>query len=308
MKKVLVIVGPTCTGKSDLSIKIALKYDGEIINADSRQIYRFMDIGTAKPSQEQRQLVAHHLFDILNPDETFSLAKYKKLCMHQITDLIRRNKLPIIVGGTGQYIKAIVEGWNIPKVKPDKRFREYMQMRADNEGSHVLYNELKKIDPVCADRILPTNVRRIIRALEIYNYTKCKPSELIGKEHTKELNSLLIGLTTDRNKLYELIDLRVDNMIRKGLIEEVKKLLELGYDANLPSFSSVGYREIIDYLNGDISYTEAVRRIKINTHRIARKQYTWFKLNDKEIHWYDILSTDYENNIYNVIDNFLKHN
>lgn len=285
-KRLLAIVGPTAIGKSVLAIKLALEFNGEIINADSRQVYRYMDIGTAKPTREEQSLVLHHLVDIINPDEDFSLAEYQKSAYETITDIQQRGRLPLLVGGSGLYVWAVLEGWTIPAVAPDPEFRGELRLRAERGETASLYDELRRADPAAAEKIDPRNVRRVIRALEV-----CRTGILFSESQKKNpppFDTIIFGLTADRARLYRRIDARVDRMIEQGLVEEVKKLLGMEYSLDLPSMSGIGYKQIGQYLKGELSLPSAIERIKFETHRVARHQYAWFRLGDKKIRWFDI--------------------
>ena len=286
MNPLLAIVGPTAAGKTDLSIRLAAEFDGEIINADSRQAYRYMDIGTAKPTKEERALISHHLFDIVDPDEGFSLALYQELARDAIDQVHRRNRVPILVGGSGQYIWAVLEGWGVPEVPPDDEIRKELEKRVEEEGNEALFRELKELDPEAAEQIDPRNVRRVIRALEVCRITGKRFSELRIKT-PPSYDIRILGVAIEREALFGRIDERVDRMIEMGFVEEVKGLLERGYSSELPSMSSLGYREIGRYLNGEMSLEEAAQQIKYATHRFARHQYSWFKPNDARITWID---------------------
>ena len=290
MKCLVAVIGPTAVGKSRFALRLAQEFNGEIVNADSRQVYRRMDIGTAKPSLAEQTLIKHHLIDIINPDESFSLAIYQKLAYKKIQDIQQRDKLPLLVGGSGLYVWSIIEGWQIPQAPPNPKIRHNLEIRAKKEGSHALYHELQKLDPITATKILPGNLRRIIRALEIYEMTGCPASQLKNKE-APPFSIHIIGLTTQRDNLYRRIDLRVEEMIKQGLVDEVKDLMEGGYDLNLPSMSSIGYRQIGMFLRGELDLPMAIKQIKYDTHRFARHQYAWFRLNDNRIHWFDICDT-----------------
>jgi tRNA dimethylallyltransferase len=243
-----------------------------------------MDIGTAKPSHIELSLVPHHLIDIIDPDESFSLAIYQKLAYNAIENVQRRHKLPLLVGGSGLYIWSVVEGWKIPAVAPNAEFRHSLEIRAKEEGDSALHQELHTVDPVAATKIMPTNLRRIIRALEIYQVTGQPVSQLWQKQ-PPPYSALIIGLTMQRDDLYRRIDLRVDEMIKQGLIEEVKALMAKGYSLDLPSTSGIGYKQIGKFLQGKLDLTTAIQQIKNETHRFARHQYAWFHLNDARIHW-----------------------
>jgi len=287
MNPLVAIVGPTATGKSRLALRLAQDFDGEIVSADSRQVYRFMDIGTDKPSQQERALVPHHLIDIVNPDENFSLAQYQQLAYQAIDDIQQRHKLALLVGGSGLYVWAVLEGWGIPQVPPDREFRHRLEEKAAKGKAGELYQELVKIDPVAAQRIDRRNVRRLIRALEVSRYAEAPFSRLQAKK-TPPFDVLIVGLTADRAELYRRIDLRVDKMIEHGLVEEVRKLVALGYDLELPAMSGIGYKQIGLFLRGELTLEAAVQQIKTETHRLVRRQYNWFRLTDKRIHWFDV--------------------
>ena len=287
MNRLLAIVGPTGAGKSKLSLRLAQAFDGEIVSADSRQVYRYMDIGTAKPSLEEQALVPHHLIDIVNPDEDFSLAQYQQLAYRAIEDIHQRHKLALLVGGSGLYVWSVVDGWRIPPVAPEPGFRQALEEKVARVGKDELYQELARVDPVAAQRIDPRNVRRTIRALEVHRGAKVPISQLQGKT-APPFETLIIGLTADRAELYRRIDLRVDEMIKLGLVDEVKQLLNRGYDAKLPAMSGIGYKQIGLYLSGELSLAAAVQQIKFETHRLVRHQYSWFRLKDDRIRWLDI--------------------
>lgn len=290
LAKLLSIVGPTGTGKTQLALRLAQKFGGEIINADSRQVYRYMDIGTAKPTSEQMELVPHHLFSIINPDEDFNLAQYQQLVCGSINDIHSRGKLPFLVGGSGLYVWAVLEGWVIPPVPPDAEFRRSLEERAAAGKADELYAELARVDPVAAGKIDPRNIRRVIRALEI---NRQKPFSQSVKKVPPPFDSFVIGLTMERKKLYRRVDARMDDMIARGFVDEVKRLLEMGYGPALPSMSSIGYREIGQYLEGKMTQAEAVYKIKVGTHRFIRHQYAWFRLTDERIRWWEAEEIDY---------------
>jgi tRNA dimethylallyltransferase len=299
MNKLIVIVGPTGIGKTVLATKLASSLSGEIVNADSRQIYRYMDIGTAKPDPETMTAVKHHLIDIIEPDREFSLAEYQKLAYAAIQDIHARGKLPFLVGGSGLYIWAVLEGWVIPEVSPKLEFRREQEERAEKGQAAELYQELKNIDPVAAGKIDPRNVRRVIRALEVSRFL-AQPFSQLQKKRSPPFKSFIIGLTTDRTELYRRADERVDNMIEQGFVDEVRRLLEIGYNLNLPSMSSIGYREIGLYLQGELTLDEAIYKIKVGTHRFIRHQYAWFRLKDERIKWFDIAEMK-ENDIQKLV-------
>ena len=297
------VVGPTATGKSDLAIYLAREFDGEVISADSRQVYRHMDIGTAKLSREELALVPHHLIDIINPDEEFSLAQYKEMATGKIIDIHERGKLPILAGGSGQYVWALLEGWGIPKVEPDSELRKRLEERAAEGETDKLYLELEEVDPESARTIDPRNVRRVIRALEVSSQTG-KPFSQLRTKNSPPYNNLIIGLTTERQELYRRIDRRVDLMIENGLIDEVKKLKNMGYGADIPAMSGIGYKQVVMYLDGELSLESAVYQIKTETHRLVRRQYNWFSLSDERIKWLDI-QDDFKEEAMKLVAEFI---
>jgi len=286
MSHLIAIVGPTAVGKSALAIHLAQVFGGEIVSADSRQVYRYMDIGTAKPSPEERALAPHHLIDVVDPDQDFTIAIYQEMAMRAIEDIQRRGRLALLVGGSGLYVRAVIGGLRIPQVAPDAELRRNLEDKAAREGYMVLYEELERRDPAAAERIDPRNVRRVIRALEVFRTTGFPFSQLQG--FSPSFRTLLIGLTTAREDLYRRIDSRADRMIERGLVEEVQGLLQRGYSLDLSAMSGLGYKQIGQYLQGEMSLDEAVQRIKYETHRFARHQYAWFRLKDEAIHWFDV--------------------
>jgi tRNA dimethylallyltransferase len=284
MSPLVAIVGPTATGKSSLALELCQNLNGEIISADSRQVYRYMDIGTAKPTEEERALVPHHLIDVVNPDGDFSLALYQSKALQTIDDIQRRGKLAFLVGGSGLYVWALLEGWRIPQVPPDPALRQSLEARAKVEGGEKLYDELKETDPASAERIDPRNVRRVIRALEVS--LQGAPFSQLQVKHPF-VDSIIIGLTTDRADLYQRIDARIDNMIKRGLAAEVESLAARGYGFDLPSMSGLGYKQIGMYLQGKTDLPTSIQQIKFDTHSFARHQYNWFRLKDKRINWFE---------------------
>lgn len=303
MDNLVAIGGPTGTGKSRLGIELAPTFNGEIVSADSRQIYRHMDIGTAKPTPEERALVPHHLIDMVNPDEEFSLAQYQKLAYQAIDGIQRRGKLPLLVGGSGLYIWSVLEGWVIPEVPPDPGFRRDLEEKAARSGWEELQRQLSEVDPVAAQRIDPRNVRRVIRALEIQRHAG-KPASLLQQKKPPPYRTLIIGLTADRTELYRRVDKRVESMIEQGLLEEVNGLVAMGYGFDLPSMSGIGYREMGAYLRGEITLAEAIEQMKAETHRLIRHQYNWFRLKDSRIKWFDIVKQP-ESEVAEVVAGFI---
>ncbi|MFC1861463.1 tRNA (adenosine(37)-N6)-dimethylallyltransferase MiaA [Chloroflexota bacterium] len=297
MNRIVAIVGPTGIGKSRLAINLAQDLTAEIVSADSRQVYRMMDIGTAKPAPKDLSIVPHHLIDIINPDEDFSLAQYQQLAYKAIDNIQHCSKLPLLVGGSGLYIWSVVEGWGIPRVAPDPKFRHELEMKAATEGGDSLYRQLINMNPSAAQRIDQRNVRRLIRALEVQRQAGVPDSKL-NRKNSPPFSTLIIGLTTDRAELYRRIDTRVDTMIEQGLVDEVIKLTNIRFDFNLPALSGIGYKEIGMYLRDEITLATAIQQIKYETHRYVRQQYNWFRLKDDRIHWFDVqerVDTDISN-------------
>jgi tRNA dimethylallyltransferase len=289
MSHLIAIVGPTAVGKSALAIHLAQVFGGEIVSADSRQVFHGMDIGTAKPSPEERELVPHHLIDVVEPDQDFTLALYQQMATRAIQDIERRGRLALLVGGSGLYVRALLTGFRIPHVSPDAELRRSLKQKAAEEGYMSLYEELKVVDPTAAKRIDPRNVRRVIRALEVFRAIGLPFSQLQGSSpFLPNFRTITIGLTTSRGDLYRRIDSRVDTMLEQGLVKEVKLLLEQGYSLDLPAMSGLGYKQIGQYLKGELNLAEAVQKIKNETHRFARHQYAWFRLNDEAIHWFHV--------------------
>ena len=287
MRKLIAIVGPTATGKTALAVALARAVDGEIVGADSRQVYRRMDIGTAKPTPEERALVPHHLLDVAEPNEPFSLAQYLELASASLEDIWGRGRQPLLVGGSGQYVWALLEGWKVPHLPPQRELRRSLEERAAREGAEALHQELARIDPRAADGIDPRNVRRVIRALEVYEATG-RPISFWQEKAPPEWDALILGLTCPRDELYRRIDTRVDGMMGAGLVEEVRGLLAMGYSRELPSMSGIGYREACQHLAGELDLPVAAARIKTATHRLARQQATWFRRDDERIRWIDV--------------------
>jgi len=289
----LVLVGPTAAGKTSLSLHLAEAFDGEIVSADSRSFYRGMDIGTAKPTSAERARVPHHLVDIADPDETVGLAEFQDLAHAAINNIRARCKLPLLVGGTGQYVQAIVEGWRIPRVAPHPDLREELEAQAEEESPYALHDWLKRLDPQAAEDIHPHNVRRVVRALEVCLVTGRPISKQQGKE-PPPYPVFQIGLTMDRDLLYERADKRLELMIDAGLVEEVRRLLEQGYDWSLPAMSAVGYAEFKPYFESEAALDEVVAEIQSDLRRFIRHQYNWFDLDDPDIHWFDVTETTHE--------------
>lgn len=303
MKSLIVIVGPTAAGKSQLALQLAQQLNGEIVSADSRQIYRYLDIGTAKPNRQELCLVPHHLIDIIKPDEAFSLAQYQQLANRAIDTICQRKKQPILVGGSGQYLWSVVEGWGIPKSPPDPDLRYKLEERVAKGESEELYRELLICDPIKASGIDRHNIRRVIRALEVSRTRNLLPNSQPDKSAL--YNTLIIGLTMNRTELYRRVDSRIDKMIEMGLVEEVKELINMNYGLSLPSMSSIGYRQIGKFLEGRINLEVAIQQIKFDSHRFVRQQYNWFSLKDDRIRWFDVQSK-IELEILSLANSFIK--
>jgi tRNA dimethylallyltransferase len=282
--RVVAIVGPTAVGKTSLSLELASRFDGEIISADSRQIYRHMDIGTAKATPSERAQVPHHLIDVVDPDERLTLAQYKQLAGEAIADIWARRRLPFLVGGTGLYVRALLEGWTVPEVPPNEPLRERLYAQAESEGPESLHRQLQALDPLAAQGIDARNVRRVVRALEVCLATGAPITDQQARV-APDYRILRIGLTMARDALYHRIDERIDQMLAAGLLGEVRALLERGYGLELPSMSGLGYRQIGQHLQGELSLDEAVALIRRHTRRFVRQQYNWFSLDDPRIHW-----------------------
>jgi tRNA dimethylallyltransferase len=284
---VVIILGATATGKTALSLELAQRWHGEIISADSRQIYRQMDIGTAKATLAQRQQVPHHLLDIVNPDENLTAAEYQTLAYQTIDTLHAQGKLPFLVGGTGQYITVVEEGWSIPHVAPDWALRAELEAFAADKGKAALYERLVAVDPQAATAIHPNNVRRVIRALEVY-LVSGTPISVLQQKKPPPYQFLRLGLAMPREKLYPRADTRVEAMLTDGFVDEVRALLARGYARNLPAMTGVGYAELAAHLSGECTYAEAVQRTKFNTHDFIRRQEVWFRGHDHGILWHNV--------------------
>ncbi len=280
----IAIVGATATGKSALALRLAQAFDGEIVGADSRQVYRRMDIGTAKPTAEQRAQVPHWLIDVIDPDGEFSLASYQELAQEALAAVWSRGKRAFLVGGTGQYVWSLLEGWQVPRVAPDWELRRSLEERARREGPESLHRELAEVDARAASRIDARNVRRVVRALEVYRLTG-RPISSWQERLQPEFEALILGIDWPRRELYRRIDERVEGMLAAGLLDEVRGLLARGYGPELPPLSGIGYRQMCQHLAGEISLAEAAAKMKTETHRLARMQSTWFRRDDPRIRW-----------------------
>ena len=284
----IAIVGPTGVGKTALGVHLAERFHGEIVGSDSRQVYRRMDIGTGKPTFEERARAPHHLIDVAAPDEEFNVSRYQGLAGRAIQEIHQRGHLPLLVGGTGHYVWALLEGLRLPQVPPNAELRRELSAIAEEEGGiDWLSAQLEELDPVAVGRIDPRNVRRVIRAIEVTRATGV-PFSQVGTREPPPYRTLVLGLTCPRGELYRRIDSRVEEMMRRGWVEEVRGLLKQGYALDLPALSSLGYQEIGRHIQGEMDLPQVVQQIKFETHRFARRQCAWFRPGDSRIKWLDI--------------------
>lgn len=288
MNKIVVIAGPTAVGKTEYSIKAAQTFNGEIVSCDSMQLYKYMDIGSAKPTIEEQKAAPHHLVDIIDPRDDFSVAEYQNLAKDKILTLLKENKLPVIAGGTGLYLNSILYDMDFGGGGADNEIREKYEKIAKELGNEELFKMLQQADPDAAKRLHPNNTKRVIRALESIEtgHEGIKSFNEVSVK-TSEYEAILIGLTRDRAELYDRINRRVDIMMDLGLVDEVRKLMSMGLDADSISMKGIGYKEIIGYLKGEYDIDEAVRLIKRNSRRYAKRQLTWFKRYD-DMKWFNL--------------------
>ncbi|TYQ18219.1 UNVERIFIED_CONTAM: tRNA dimethylallyltransferase [Acetivibrio alkalicellulosi] len=298
LENVIIIIGPTASGKTKLSIELAKEVDGEIVLADSMQVYKYMDIGTAKPDKEEMAGVRHYLINEISPDEEFSVAKYQQYAYRYIEEILKKDCIPIVSGGTGLYINSLIYNIEFADTICDWKLRERLTKEAEEKGNEYVHNKLREIDPVAAEKIHMNNLKRVIRAIEVFTYTN-KPISIHQDESTKrapKYNYIIMGLRLERKRLYENIEKRVDQMMERGLVDEVKKLIEMGYDKSTIAMQGLGYKEILSYIRGEISKEEAVYILKRDTRRYAKRQITWFKrLND--VYWIDVDDVEGEKEI-----------
>jgi tRNA dimethylallyltransferase len=285
-RPLVVIVGPTAVGKTEIALQLAQRLGGEIVSADSRLFYRGMDIGTAKPSSQEMARVPHHLIDVSAPDEPWSLALFQQAAAQGIDEIYSRDRLPFLVGGTGQYIRAVIQAWDLPPQEPDFRMRQVLERWAEQVGHESLHARLALLDPEAAGFIDSRNVRRTIRALEVI-LSSGKQFSTQRQRAASPYSLLIIGLQRSREDLYRRVDQRIDEMLAGGLIAEVRTLLEKGYSPNLPTLSAIGYREISAYLRGEMTLDEARTQMKRMTRRYIRNQGSWFSQKDTSIHWFE---------------------
>lgn len=281
----VVILGPTGVGKSEIALELAERFEGEIVSADSRLFYRGMDIGTAKPTIQERMRVPHYLLDVADPDAIWSLALFQLEANKAIHNIYENHHLPFLVGGTGQFVRSIIEGWKIPFVEPNPRLREVLNQWSNVIGPAELHSKLSALDPQAANSIEPTNIRRTVRALEVILSTGKRFSDQKSSGY-RLYEPLLLGLTRPRTELYQRIDDRITKMINSGFVDEVHRLLDKGYSPDLPTLSAIGYGEIIKYIQGKITLDEAILLMKRRTRTFVRRQANWFKENDPSIHWF----------------------
>ena len=308
-QKLILIVGPTAVGKTDISIKIAEKFGGEIISADSMQIYKGMDIGTAKIKDEEMRGIPHHMIDIVEPDEDFSVSDFKEKAYKYIEEIAERGNIPIAAGGTGFYVNSLVYNLNFADSGSDEEVREKYSSLAEEKGNEYIMEILRKIDPESADRININDRKRIVRAIEVYEVSGRKMSETYKdfRKENEDFHLIMIGLNRDRQKLYDRINRRVDIMLEEGLVDEVRSLLERGYDKNLTSMKAIGYKEVAEYIEDSISYDEMTEILKRNSRRFAKRQLTWFR-RDKRIKWFNYDDYSSENEAFEEIIDYIEKN
>lgn len=295
---VIVVAGPTASGKTDLAIGIANAVGGEIVSADSMQIYKYMDIGTAKPTRQEREMCPHYLIDFVDPRQEFSVADYVGVCHTRIADIVSRGKIPVMCGGTGLYINSVIDDVEFGEYENDMKLREELRLLAENEGGAKLIEILREFDPASAERLHPNNIKRVIRAIEFYKISGVPISEHQAETKKKESRyaPLMFMIDRPREELYERINRRVDIMVNMGLVDEVKSLLARGFTRELNSMQGIGYKEIISYLEGEIPYDDAIEQVKQNSRRYAKRQLTWFRRDER------IINLNYEN----ALDDALK--
>lgn len=301
----IIILGPTGTGKTDISIKLAELLGGEIINADSMQIYKYLNIGTAKATAKEQSLIKHHLLDIVEPNSTFSVSEYKSLALEKCRELINNNITPIIVGGTGFYIESLLSNFTYGDIRDDN-YRKQLTEIANKNGKQFVYEILMEKDPDTAKKLHYNDIKRVIRALEILKVTGKTKSELVLKDQSRSnsktfLNPLIIGLNGDREKLYERLNLRVDIMVKNGLVDEVKNCKNMGLTLKDQSMAGIGYKELLNYIDGKCDFNTAIENIKLNTRHYAKRQLTWFN-HMKDIKWFDIFKKSKDEIVSAIIE------
>lgn len=286
LRSLVAIVGPTAVGKTQVSVEVAATLGAEIVSADSRLLYRGMDIGTAKPTEAQLRKVPHHLIDVAEPEEAWNLVRFQRAANRAIADIQSRGKLPILVGGTGQYVTAILEGWAPPPTAGDETLRRVLESFAEMHGPEALHHRLEQVDPTSAEEIDAANIRRVARALEVFELTGSAASEVRGAD-APEYRILRIGLNQPRDVLYRRIDQRIDRMLLAGLVDEVQHLLDRGISPDHPPMSAIGYKQIAAHLRGEISMPVAVQQMRRRSRQFVRRQANWFKADDPRIEWFE---------------------
>ena len=294
-KPLIVLTGPTAVGKTKLSIALAKAINGDIISADSMQVYKYMDIGSAKIREEEMQGIRHYLVDELLPEEEFHIVRFQQMAKAAMEEIYAKGKIPILVGGTGFYIQAVTRDIDFTEAEQDDGYRKELEALASEKGNEYLHRMLEKVDPKSADEIHANNVKRVIRALEFYhqNHTPISSHNQEQKEHTSPYNLVYFVLNAPRELLYERIDKRVDEMLEKGLVDEVRRLKEMGYQKGMVSMQGLGYKEILSYLEGEYPLEEAVRILKRDTRHFAKRQLTWFR-REPEVTWVNKDEFDYD--------------
>ena len=286
MKDLFILAGPTAVGKTEISIKLAQKLNGEIISADSMQIYKYMDVGSAKISEHEMKGIRHHIVDIIAPSEEFSVADFKERSQNAIDEITNKNKLPMIVGGTGFYINSLIYNYSFASTNKDELYREYLTKLADEKGNEHVHDMLKDIDEISYNKLYPNDLKRVIRALEVYKVSGKPMSAFSAEQNILDIpyNVHYFVLNMDRQELYDRINLRVDIMMKNNLVDEVIKLKDMGYNSDMQSMKGIGYKEILYYLNDQISLSEAVEMIKQGSRNYAKRQLTWFR-KDSRVNW-----------------------
>ncbi len=308
MNKIIALAGPTAVGKTKFAIKLADEFDGEIVSCDSMQLYKYMDIGSAKPTPEEMEQARHHLVDMIDPREEFSVAEYQRLAKQAISDIFSRGKLPVISGGTGLYLNSLLYDMDFSAAPQDQAYRQELAGIAEKQGDDVLHSMLAEQDPQAAAAIHPNNRKKVIRALERLREGEGRVRPFSGiKNETKDYDVLLIGLTRERAELYDRINRRVDILVEQGLFDEVEKLRDMGLTAENISMKGIGYKEILDFFSGKYTRDEAIDTIKKNTRHYAKKQLTWFRRYDK-MNWYNISEFDNDDNAAGVIAAWVRKN
>lgn len=304
MEPVIVIVGPTASGKTGVSIELAKLIDGNIVSADSMQVYKHMNIGTAKPDDDEMSGIIHYMIDVVEPDEEFSVARYRKMALDCISHILELKKRPIVVGGTGLYINSLIHNISFSETIRDEELRDKLKREAEEKGNRYLHDKLMDVDPQAAAKIHENDVKRVIRALEVYEHTKLPISKhvQVSRLEPPEYDYILFGLNWDREKLYNRIEKRVDAMLQEGLIDEVKGLIQMGYDAGNTGMQAIGYKEVLKYLKGEYTLDETKYILKRDTRRYAKRQLTWFRRLEG-INWIDVdENSDYKTTAKKIID------